>query len=345
MLNKVSTNRMSPCKRLFAVVITITAMFLHSSLTYAAIYQCKNASGKIAFQDRPCADTSINDNRYRDKTGTIAENGEKHFLWKATRNGELVYLLGSIHVGRPDMYPLNTSVMEAFNKSDALMVEVNAEQIDQLDLAQQVSRIGMYPEGTTLESQIPPEVWEKLVATAKALNVPEFLFQRQKPWLASITLATAMMTKSGYQADFGIDKYFLKQAIANNKKIVELESVTSQMELFSSFSEAEQLQLLSNGLNEMQKGSVLLDKLVTAWVNGDHLAIDQLSQENMGINGKDSSLYKALIIDRNHSMTDKILKTMQDHKTYYVVVGAAHLVGKHGIPTLLKARGFSIEEL
>ncbi|HFD12791.1 MAG TPA: hypothetical protein ENJ32_10045 [Crenotrichaceae bacterium] len=345
MLTTANTDRMFPNNSWAPLLIVIIAMMLYSSLASAAIYQCRNSSGKIAFQDHPCNDTGINDNRYHDKTGTIAKDDKKHFLWKATRNGETVYLLGSIHVGRPDMYPLSVSVMDAFNKSDVLMVEVNAEDVDQLELAQHVNLIGMYPQGTTLESKIPPEVWESLVATAKALNVPEVMFQQQKPWLANITLASAMMNKSGYQAEYGIDKHFLKQAKASNKEILELESVTSQMQLFSSLSEEEQLSLLKNGLKEMQQGSVLLDKLVNAWVTGDHQAIDKISRENMGIDTKNSSLYKVMILDRNHSMAEKIINLIKDHRKYYVVVGAAHLVGAQGIPELLKAQGFLIEEL
>jgi uncharacterized protein YbaP (TraB family) len=326
-------------------LILLTTLLLFSSLSTAAIYQCKNASGKIAFQDHPCVASSVDENRYHHKTGTTTDDGKKHFLWKATRDKDSVYLLGSIHVGRPDMYPLNSSVMEAFKQSDALMVEVNANDTNQLELAKKVGEIGMYPEGTLLESQIPSEIWEQLVATAKALNVPELLFQHQKPWLASMTLATAMMSKSGYQADYGIDKFFLKQASETKKEIIELESVASQMQLFANLTDQQQLSLLSNSLKEMQQGSVLLDKLVAAWISGDHQAIDQLSRDNMGIDSKDSTLYKKIITDRNHSMTTKILKAMQDHRNYYVVVGAAHLVGAQGIPALLKKQGFAIEEL
>lgn len=323
----------------------LIAMLLNSPNGFSAIYQCKNAVGKIAFQDHPCADANINENQYRDKTGTVTVDERKHFLWKATRQNDTIYLLGSIHVGRPDMYPLNRIVTDAFSQSDALMVEVNTELVDQLELAQKMSNIGMYPVGTTLESQLPSEIWEKLVATAKALNVPELLLRQQKPWLASITLATAMMTQSGYQTEFGIDRYFIKQAGAMNKPIVELESVASQMQLFANFSSQEQIDLLSNGLDEMQKGSIMLDKLVTAWVEGDHQALDKLSRESMGIDSKESSLYQSLIVKRNQSMAEKALKAVQDHKNYFVVVGAAHLVGPQGIPEILKTQGFAIQEL
>ncbi|MEE9412043.1 MAG: TraB/GumN family protein [Methylococcales bacterium] len=344
-MNPVSTNKTFLVSHICETLLIVAVLLLYSSLVSAAIYQCKNASGKIAFQDHPCVDTGVNDNRYHDNTGTITNDDKKHFLWKATRFDQSVYLLGSIHVGRSDMYPLHGSVMAAFHQSEVLMVEVNTQAINQLKLAETVRHIGMYPEGTTLEQQIPKPLWEQLVATGKALNVPEIMFQRQKPWLASITLTTAMIGKSGYQADYGIDKYFLKQATDLNKEIVELESIDSQMQLFANFSDAEQLSLLSNGLNELKQGTILFDKLVNAWSNGDHQALDKLARGSMGVNDKESSLFKVMITDRNQSMAQKIIKAMQDKRKYFVVVGAAHLVGKQGVPALLKAQGFTIEAL
>ncbi len=344
-LNSVSAKRAFLVNHWGSVILLMAVLLAYSSLVSAAIYQCKNTNGKITFQDHPCTDTGVNDNRYHDITGTITDDGKKHFLWKATRNGLSVYLLGSIHVGRPGMYPLHGSVMEAFDQSEVLMVEVNTQVVNPLELAQTVSHIGMYPEGITLEQQIPEELWVRLVGTAKALNVPELLFQSQKPWLASMTLATAMMAKSGYQAENGVDKYFLKQATEVNKDIVELESIASQMQLFANFTEEEQVSLLSNGLKELKQGTVLFDNLVTAWSNGDHQTLDKLSRDSMGIDGKESRLYKVMITDRNQSMAEKILKAMQDNRKYFVVVGAAHLVGKQGVPALLKAKGFTIEAL
>ncbi len=37
----------------------------------------------------------------------------------------LVYLLGSIHLGTPDLYPFNKKLMTAFEEADALLVEAN----------------------------------------------------------------------------------------------------------------------------------------------------------------------------------------------------------------------------
>ena len=345
MLHEASNVELRLYKHWLLMLLLIPMALLYSSLSSATIYQCKNRLGKIAFQDHPCADAGINDHRYHDKTGTVAHNEKKHFLWKATHNGDSVYLLGSIHVGRSDMYPLSAPIMDAFNQADVLMVEVDTETADQQEVARLINQHGMYPQGTTLASQISSDVWDKLVATAKALHVPEFILQQQKPWLASISLVNAMIAKSGYQTELGIDRHFIKQAAAAKKQIIELESVESQMKLFSSLSNPEQLKLLSNSLDELQQGSVLLDNLVTAWIKGDHRAIEKLSQESMGIDSKSSRLYTSLIVERNQSMANNIISAAKDHRKYYVVVGAAHLVGEQGIPAILKSKGFNIEAL
>ena len=44
------------------------------------------------------------------------------FLWKITSNAGEVYLLGSIHLAKPDMYPLDARIEEAFRASDNVVV-------------------------------------------------------------------------------------------------------------------------------------------------------------------------------------------------------------------------------
>ena len=46
-------------------------------------------------------------------------------MWKVSSNTATVYLLGSMHMATPEMFPLPREVEEAFAKSDTLVVEVN----------------------------------------------------------------------------------------------------------------------------------------------------------------------------------------------------------------------------
>jgi uncharacterized protein YbaP (TraB family) len=43
-------------------------------------------------------------------------------------------------------------------------------------------------------------------------------------------------------------------------------------------------------------------------------------------------------------MSDKIEGYLRTGKPYFVVVGAAHLVGKDGIPERLREKGYAVEQ-
>jgi uncharacterized protein YbaP (TraB family) len=66
--------------------------------------------------------------------------------------------------------------------------------------------------------------------------------------------------------------------------------------------------------------------------------------------GEDEQLrpiHEMFYTDRNNAMTEKIRGYLQQPKTYFVVVGAAHLVGDDGIVKQLAAApaGLSIRQI
>ena len=52
------------------------------------------------------------------------------------------------------------------------------------------------------------------------------------------------------------------------------------------------------------------------------------------------AMYAKLFTDRNKAMTKKIVGFLKTEGTYFVIVGAGHLVGEDGIVELLKAKKF-----
>ena len=56
-------------------------------------------------------------------------------------------------------------------------------------------------------------------------------------------------------------------------------------------------------------------------------------------------IFKRLLDDRNKGMASKIEGYLKTKETYFVVVGAGHLVGDKGIIKMLKERGYSVEQL
>ena len=49
---------------------------------------------------------------------------KKALFWKASSASNVIYLLGSIHLGSKSMYPLPQKIEDAFEKSAVLLVEV-----------------------------------------------------------------------------------------------------------------------------------------------------------------------------------------------------------------------------
>ena len=54
---------------------------------------------------------------------------------------------------------------------------------------------------------------------------------------------------------------------------------------------------------------------------------------------------RKLLEDRNHPMADAIEKLLKGNEKSFVVVGAAHMVGKEGIVALLKGKGYTVEQM
>ncbi len=56
-------------------------------------------------------------------------SNKKNFLWEVKSDSSTVYLLGSIHIGKKEMYPLNLIIENAFDECNNLVVEVDIKDI------------------------------------------------------------------------------------------------------------------------------------------------------------------------------------------------------------------------
>ena len=85
--------------------------------------------------------------------------------------------------------------------------------------------------------------------------------------------------------------------------------------------------------------------LVTAWLSGDDDAFLAATEAQSGDTPALQAFNKKLLTDRNYGMTDTITGYLTQPGTYFVLVGAAHLIGDEGIPALLKQRGYAPQRL
>lgn len=273
--------------------------------------------------------------------------GSTGFLWKAEKNGNVVYLLGSIHVAQARMYPLRPEIEAAYKASSYLGVEVDMTKVDSEAMEKLVEDKGVYKDGTTLKDHISAATYQALVNILKANQLDVTAFDQYEPWVVAQTLPSLQSEEDGYQANLGIDAYFMGKAAEDNKLIVPLESAESQLDMFDRFSPAlqeAQLKEAIGGYNlPSSQGGAAIDALTRMWVTGDEDALLEMIKAS----AEDQEYYKALVIDRNLTMTSKIEGYLNDddHVTRMVVVGAAHMLGNDGIVTHMKNDGYTVTKL
>src|SRR5690348_4739209 len=158
----------------------------------------------------------------------------RHILmWKASSPTTTVYLLGSIHAGTRDMYPLPQAIETAFASSKALAVEINIKNVNQAQLLQLVQQYGMYGSDDSLSKHLPKETADALNDFGSKHGLPAIALERMKPWVASITVLALALQQAGEDPALGIDKHFLDE-VKQAQRIEELESADFQLKLFSS---------------------------------------------------------------------------------------------------------------
>lgn len=270
----------------------------------------------------------------------------KHFLWKVTGPKGVVYLLGTIHAGKADFYPLPSIIEESFKSADTLIEEIDtSEPAEAARVQQAFMENGDYPNGDTITNHLSEVTRSHLAAYVKEGGLPEQAVAHMRPWLVSMLVELREMKQMGFDPSYGLDQHFLDEAQQSHKQIGALEDAGSQLKLLSSLSEEFQDRLLLSSLVDMAKSHDVVDLLTRAWQSGDTAALQEVITGSVRDYPQLEPLMTKLIDDRNTAMTAQIEGFLQTPKCYFVAVGAAHLVGDNGILSQLQRKNFTVEQL
>mgnify|MGYP001827466618 CR=1 FL=1 len=257
-------------------------------------------------------------------------------IWSVEgRDGGLL-LLGSVHLLRPEDYPLPANVTEAYEVADRLVMELDESALDPLETQTLLLRIGRLEEGRTLADVMGQRDYRKATEYAQALGYPLELLGPLKPWLAAITVMNLHTVSLGYLPELGLEQHLTGLARRDDKPVAALETIEFQLELFDGLPEATQSSLLLQTLEEASMMDDQLGKLIGAWRRGDSAALDRELTRSFD---EYPEVYRRLVTDRNRDWTRQLEKLADDGGVTLVVVGALHLVGEDSVIRMLRDRG------
>lgn len=264
-----------------------------------------------------------------------------HTFWSVRGAHNTVYLLGSVHVLKPEDSALPAEVQLAYTQSKTLVLEVNLNDLSSAAMLGASIQYASLPEGQTLADALGPELYRSFVSHANALGVDPDVLTGFQPWFAALMLDDAQMAKLGFAASAGVDEQLATRAQSDNKQLIGLESVEDQFSVFSQLSPDEQRRYVRFSLASLDSAAADIEATVSAWRQGDSGALEKLLEEDF----KDfPDLRRRLTIDRNQRWLEKILPMLNAGEDYLVVVGALHLVGSGGLVDLLQKRGFQVTQ-
>ncbi|MFQ2519316.1 TraB/GumN family protein [Aeromonas caviae] len=261
-------------------------------------------------------------------------------FYRINKGNEQHWLLGSIHAGKPSLYPLPDPVERAWQQSRALVMEVDMTHISQ-EQWQEMGAITRLVDGKTLKDHLPIDLYRRTLIAAGQNGLNESMLAPLRPWFAAITLTQAALERTGYRGEYGVDQHFAKRANDGGKPIVGLETLLEQLGYLASVGDNQTLMLEStlDELPDIQQG---FDAVMTAWQNGDEATLINLLREEMAPPKLQAWLEQTLLAERNRNWVKKWPSLPNES---FIVVGALHLYGEHGLLALLEQQGWRITPL
>jgi hypothetical protein len=253
-----------------------------------------------------------------------------------------VWLLGSVHYLRERDHPLPASVDELYARADALVMEVDLDDLDPATMSTVSMRAAVLSPPTTLGTVLGHDLYARTSAAARGFGLELAHLDAFEPWLVAMTLMDLGMAQRGYRADQGLEQHLLRRAAQDGKAVHGLETLADQINVLDGMTMPEQEALLAQTLDEIETPEQDMDELVVAWRAGD---LENLTDELSASFAEFPRLYQTLVVDRNRRWVPEIERLTRGTQRYLVVVGALHLVGEHNVVELLRARGLRVDTI
>ncbi len=263
-----------------------------------------------------------------------AGKDSKGAFWKVSDEDSSVYLLGSIHLADPSMYPLSKEILKAFEEADYLAVEVDLS--NQQEAAAYMLQKAFYTDDNTLYKNVPKEVYDRFVEVIEPMGVKPEFYNKFKPWYAALLAQNLMYAENSLSGEIGIDMFFMNKSVGR-KEILEIEGIKFQVDMFDTFSAELQAEFLASSLgldDQSQEASMdELNKLIALWKKGDVDGLGKIVKSEEAETEAMKEFNEKLWYSRDTNMAEKVRTYLADPegKTYFVMVGAGHMVGENGV--------------
>ena len=207
-------------------------------------------------------------------------------------------------------------------------------------------REGLLPEGNGLKDLLTPAELATLRKTLGAEGLPANAVHLLRPWFAGLALALPVCEKKRSEAGLlPLDQRLERDAIAQGKRVVGLETAAFQIDALIGMPDAVQIKLLKGTVATLHLRNDALEVLHRAYLGRDLGTTLPFTKRLMERAGHDPSpidtVESEIAVKRNYGMRDASLPLLEQGGAF-IAVGALHLLGKEGLVELFRAAGYTV---
>lgn len=278
-------------------------------------------------------------------------------LFRATRAGSEVTLVGTLHLPDPRFASLEERLAPILAGASALLVEAGPDEEAQLKARMGQPGSPMFSTGPTLPERLPEAEWMHLAAELTARGIPPFLGAKMEPWFLSTMLAVSpCQLQELNRGGEGLDARLITSAEAQGIAVRALEPWDTIFRLFGEMTDEEEITGLRVALLQAGQADDMTYTLTELyfqgrirliWEIGAELARELAPEVGLSAEDVDAQLAEAdelLLVGRNRDWIAPIEAAAAEGPVL-VAVGALHLVGRDGVLAMLENRGWAITRL
>lgn len=273
--------------------------------------------------------------------------------WRATRGGDVVHLIGTMHLTDPRLDGPAGRLRPVIEGADLLLVEMASPEKQEFETAMKGR-----PEMVVLSEGSLPDMmaeadWQALSAAMETRGLPPFVGARMQPWLISMLMAIPPCLDSATATEDGMDVRLESFAVEAGVPVRSLEPHETAFRIFNETPMAVQLSMVRSTLVGPQVAEDLFETMMHAYFTENHaeifVAIEVLTPEISPLTEAENDQVTAmmqdrLLAERNHRWLPVILQAVEDMQGPVVAAfGAGHLSGEEGVLRLLEREGFTLE--
>jgi uncharacterized protein YbaP (TraB family) len=261
-------------------------------------------------------------------------------MWHVKGPRGEAWLLGSFHALPKNVDWQTPAIRHAIAAASVFVFEIPTDGDFRRQWALYYGGNALLPESVSLPSYFDSQMRGEWRTAVMHTGIAAEPLTRLRPWFAARAFEDAMKGDDVHlYAEEGVDNKIAKIAQERGAQVRGLE--TAEVHLHALMRDANTGNEIAQLRDAMHKAAIMkmrpFAQMLTAWETGDLKTIAAISD------GDDPAARKALLDDRNHAWVPKIEKMLTEKRVFLITVGAAHLAGPNGVPSLLRAAGYTVE--